>query len=240
MTTIAIVLGVAALAALFVTLTVLDAGRWRKKMDDVLLPIGFGAVLEPAHRNQMAQQLTIVNPAHRGKRLLKQLYRRKAPDGDYDILVADYYFASGSGKARGSNWMLVCLESEALRLPRTSIQTIPPNAGAMSMLLGALTRAVDLPGLRRISTGDESLDRRVHVYLEPGRSQLPIQRDLLAPLCETAGGTSLDAKGGFLALSSLGMMTDRLRQVLDPQKLLAQIQLASRLHTGIVGTTPGR
>lgn len=239
MTTIAIVLGVAALATLFVYLTVLDAGRWRKKMDDILLPIGFGAVLEAQHRQQLAQQLTIVNPGHQGKRLLKQLYRRQAPDGAYDILVADYYFASGSGKARGSNWMLVCLQSAAMRLPRTSIQTIPASSGAMAGLFGALARASDLPGLRRISTGDESLDRRVHVYLEPGRSQLPINKDLLAPLCETAGGTSLDAKGGFMALSSLGMMTDRLRQVLDPQKLLAQIHLATRLHTGIVGPATG-
>lgn len=237
MMTIAIVLGLAALATLFVALTVLDAGRWRKKMDDILLPIGFGAVLEPAHRNQMAQQLTIVNPAHQGKRLLKQLYRRKAPDGSYDILVADYYFASGSGKARGSNWLLVCLESASLRLPRTSIQTIPANAGSMTRLFGALARAIDLPGLRRIGTGDESLDQRVHVYVESGRSKLPIDKELLAPLCDCAGGTSLDAKGGFMVLSSLGMMTDRLRQVLDPQKLLAQIQLATRLHTAIAGAT---
>ncbi len=38
---IVVVLGFAAVAGLFVTLTLRNAGGWRKKLDAILLPIGF-------------------------------------------------------------------------------------------------------------------------------------------------------------------------------------------------------
>ena len=38
---VVVVLGFVAVAGLFVALTVRDAGGWRKKLDNILLPIGF-------------------------------------------------------------------------------------------------------------------------------------------------------------------------------------------------------
>lgn len=228
-----VLLGFAVVAGLFVYLTVLDAGKWRKKMDGILLPIGFEPATSDSDKALLTTALAISNPSHPGKRLLKHLYRRQSPGEEFMVFVCDVYFGSASGKARGGNWLLVCLVSQALAVPRFSIYTTPTGSGAATRLFGMLSQWVDLPGLIRITTGDPALDARFKVYVEPNRAELPISRDLLHQLGECAGGASIDAKANTLVLTSISMMADRVRQVLDPQKLQAHIQLATRIYTAV-------
>lgn len=233
MLTIAVLLGFALLAGLFVYLTVLDAGRWRKKMEHILLPIGFQPVTSEPEKATLGEQLAIVNPAHPGRRLVKHLYRRKSADGDFHVFVCDTYFASASGKARGGNWLLVGLTSSSLRLPRFSVQTIGAGSGAGVAMFGALSQLFDVPGLHRVQTGDPELDPQVRLYVEPGKTEPPVSMALLRELRNCAGGTSLEASADTLVLNSIGVMADRVRQLLDPQKIQAQIQLAIRIHTAV-------
>lgn len=233
MLTITVLLGFALVAGLFVYLTVRDAGKWRAKMDHVLLPIGFLPVMSRTEKAALGEQLASVNPAHPGRRLVKHLYRRGAEHGEFHVFVCDAYFASASGKARGGNWLLVGLTSRSLRLPRFSVQTAGAGGGVANRMFGALSQLFDMPGLHRIETGDAELDSQVHLYAEPGQTQAPLPPDLLRALRDCAGGTSLYAHADTLVLHSLGVLADRVRQVLDPQKLQAQIQLATRIHAAV-------
>ncbi len=229
--TVSILVGFALLASLFVYLTVRDAGNWRRKMEDILLPIGFAPVSVPAERAALAQSLGILQPAHTGKRLLQHAYRRPDPDGRFTLYVCDYYFGSASGRARGGNWLLVCLRSDALALARFIVHTLPAEAGAFhGRLFALLGQAIDMPGLQRLQTGDASLDQRCQVFVPTGERTLPLPAALLRSLGDVAGGANVDAGGDILILSSIGMMAERIRQVLDPQKLQALMQAATGLY----------
>ena len=232
--TVLVLLGFVLIASLLVYLTVRNAAQWRQKLDDILLPIGFAPVASPSERATLEQALSIVNTAHRGKRLLKFVYRRAESRGPSVTYVCDYYFGSGSGKARGGTWLLVCLISEALRLPRFSVHTLPESAGPTNRrLFRLLAQTREMPGLHRIPIGDAALEERFMVYAQDKHAALPLQGDLLHSLGNSAGGSSLDAGGNTLVLSNIGMMADRIRQVLDPQKLQAQIHLAGRIFTTV-------
>lgn len=231
---ILVLLGFVLVAGLFVYLTALNARQWRRKMEGILLPIGFTTVTSESERATLEQALTIVNTAHKGKRLLKGVYRHADPHGQFVTYVCDYYFGSGSGKARGGSRLLVCLMSDALALPRFSVQTLPESAGAVSRRLFALlARTMEMPDMHRIATGDDEFDRRVLVYAQDKNAALPLPRELLTWLADRAGGSSLDARANTLVLSNIDMMADRVRQVLDPQKLRAQIQLAGRIFATV-------
>jgi len=229
--TVLMLVGLALLAALFVYLTVRDADKWRRKLEDILLPIGFAPVSVPAERAALAQSLGILQPAHTRKRLLQHAYRRPDPDGRFTLYVCDYYFASASGRARGGNWLLVCLKSESLALVRFSVHTLPAEAGAInSRLFALLGQAIDMPGLQWLPTGDTALDQRCQVFVPTGERTLPVPAALLRSLGDVAGGANVDAGGDTLILSSIGMMAERIRQVLDPQKLQALMHAATGLY----------
>jgi hypothetical protein len=233
MLTAAVLLGFALVAGLFVYLTVRDAGRWRMKLEHILLPIGFLPVTSKPEKELLGEQLSIVNPAHPGRRLVKHLYRRGSAHGEFHVFVCDTYFGSASGKARGGNWLLVGLTSGALRLPRFSVHTVGAGSGLATRMFGALSQLFDVPGLQRIGTGDPELDSQVHLYAEPGQTQVPVPTALLRELRDCAGGTSLEAHADTMVLSSLGVLADRVRQVLDPQKLQAQLQLVTRIYAAV-------
>lgn len=230
--TLLVLLGFAAVAAAFFLLAVRDARKWPRKLEEVLLPMGFRPSTSEADRRMLAERLRIVQPRHQGRRLIKHLYRREEAGGGATLYVCDYHFASAGGKARGGGWTLVCLVSGALALPHFSIDTVPEAAAGMpARVFGALADALPLPpGLQHLPTGVPELDRRLHVLAEPGTSRLPLPDEALRMLATTAGGTSLDAQGDLLVLASVAMLADRVRGLLDPQKLLALMHLAGRLH----------
>lgn len=226
-----VLIGFALLAALFVYLAVRNADKWRRKMEDILLPIGFAPVSAPSERAALAQSLAIVQPAHTGKRLLKHAYRRADPDGRFTLYVCDYYFGSASGRAGGGNWLLVCLKAETLALARFSVHTLPAQAGDFhSRLFALLGQVIDMPGLQRLQTGDAALDRRHQIFVSPGERTLPVSPALLGSLGDAAGGASVDAGGDTLVLSSIDMLAERMRQTLDPQKVQALLQAATGLY----------
>lgn len=233
MMTVTVLLGFALVAGLFVYLTVRDAGKWRTKMEHILLPIGFLPVPSQPEKAALGEQLAIVNPAHPGRRLVKHLYRRESADGEYRVFVCDVYFASASGKARGGNWLLVGLTSRTLHLPHFCVQTAGASGGVANRMFSALSHLLDVPGLHRLRTGDAQLDDQVHLHAEPGQTQIPVPTELLRALRDCAGGTNLYAHVDMLVLNSLGVMADRMRQALDSQKLQAQIQLATRIYSAV-------
>lgn len=214
MLTLVVLTGFAALAGLFLYLTVLDAGRRRKKLDAILAPIGFQA-LAKAEFEPVARRLRIVHPRHTGKRLLMRLYRRPSPTGKYQLYVCDYYFASASGEASGATWLLVCLVSDVLALPRLHIESEPATPGWARSLHHVLADAMDIPGARRWLTGDEDFDRRYQIHYFEGDHPPPLPARFMALLHETPGGIDLDMAGDAVIVSSLELMADRVRRELD-------------------------
>jgi hypothetical protein len=233
MLTVTVLLGFALVAGLFVYLTVRDAGKWRAKLEHILLPIGFLPVLSKPEKAALGEQLAIVNPGHPGRRLVKHLYRRESAHGEYQVFVCDTYFASASGKARGGNWLLVGLTSNTLHLPHFCVQTAGAGGAVANRMFNALSQLFDVPGLQRLRTGDAQLDDQVQVHAEPGLAHPPLAPAMLRELRDCAGGTSLYAHADMLVLNSLGVLADRMRQVLDTQKLQAQIQLATRIYSAV-------
>lgn len=234
MVTVVVLLGFAGVAGLFVYLTVLDAGKWGRKMQDALEPTGFRQAVSKPEKAALAARLGIAHPRHMGRRLVKYLYSRPCAHGNAVLCVCDCYFASAGGKARGSNMILVCLISDALDLPRFNIDCLPsPANGPAGRLFGALSEAVEIPGMRRLRSGDEALDQRLHLYTEPAMQQLPISLELLRQLNNAQEGVALAADADMLVLSSTGMARDRVRGILDSQQLQRLLQLAIQLHTAL-------
>lgn len=227
---VVVVLGLAALASLFVYLAVRGAGGWRRKLDQILLPVGFERCESDADTAALAQRLRIVNPRHQDKRLVMHHYRRAAVDTGFTVHVCDYHFASASGKARGGNWLLVCLVSPALDLPRVSIDSVPPQSGLAARMLRSLADTLEMPGMLRVRAGTPDLDARFHVYAQDAGAVSTFLPIVLRALAQSDSGASLDASGDTLALCSVAMLADRMRQVLDSQKLLGLIELVARLH----------
>jgi hypothetical protein len=227
--TLLVLAGFATIVAVMLWLTVRGGGQWRRKLDDILLPIGFVRCDAEADKAALAQRLQIVNPRHQGKRLLMHLYRRAAPDGAYALYVADYRFASAGGRTSGGSWLITALVAPSLALPALAIHGIPQASALAARLARALGDGLELPGLRRVHTGDAALDARFQVYLAPGagaEATLPV---ILATLAGAAFTPSLDARGDILVLSSAEMAADRMRQVLDSHKLQAQLHLEHQL-----------
>ncbi len=229
-----VVLGFASIAGLFVYLTVLDAGTWRRKLDDILLPIGFQRCDAAQDKAHLAHRLQIVNRRHPGKRLLMHLYRRAAAGHDATVYVCDYHFASASGRGRGGQWLLVCLVSGTLSLPAVSIERVPGESDVAGKLFRAMANTFELPGMQRMRTGTASMDARFHVYLANTNTDTSALHALLEVLAASSTDASLDTQGDIVVLSSTSMMADRVRQVLDSQKLQGQIQLASRLYEALL------
>ncbi|OYY94836.1 MAG: hypothetical protein B7Y41_04570 [Hydrogenophilales bacterium 28-61-23] len=218
-------------AGLFFYLIVLDAGRWRKKIEAALLPIGFEACAAEDVKSELAQRLQIVNTRKPGKRLLMHLYRRSAPDGLYEIYVCDYRFGSASGKARGGQSILVCLVSKALDLPRISIESVLDASGLAGKIFQKFSDTFPLPGMEIIETGDMALDQRFRVYASAGQARniSPFVKRISSAL-RSKGGVCLDAANDGLILSSLEMGADLVRHEVDPQKLLQLIHVGIDLY----------
>jgi hypothetical protein len=230
MIVVSTLLGFSLVASLFIYLTVLDAGKWRKKIETALVPMGFEVCISKDEKASMTQRLLMVNPLHQGKRLLMHLYRRASPHGSHDLYFCDYRFASSSGKARGAQWLLVCLISRELDLPRFSINNIPETSGVVGRLYQSLSKAFPMLGLERIKTGDAEFDERFCVYADTGQVKLvlPLLEQITTAL-RAKGGTCLDAQGDCLILFSIEMNADLPLQVLDSQKLIRLINVASNL-----------
>jgi len=227
-------LGFSLVASLFIYLTVLDAGRWRKKIETALLPMGFEVCLSKEEKAALAQRLLIVNPRHQGKRLLMHLYRRVSTDGSHNLYFCDYRFASASGKTSGVQRLLICLISRELDLPRFTIDSIPETSGIAGKLFQSLSKAFPMPGLERIKTGDAEFDERFCVYADSGKVKqvLPLL-ERIATALRARGGACLDAQGDSLILSSIEMGADLPRHVFDSQKLIRLINVASNLFETI-------
>jgi hypothetical protein len=223
-------LGVSLIAGLFVYLTVLDAGRWRKKIETGLLPMGFEVCLSKEEKAALAQRLLIVNPRHQGKRLLMHLYRRASTDGSHNLYFCDYRFSSASGKARGMQLLLVCLISRELDLPRFSIDSIPETPAIIGKLFHGLSENFPMPGMERVKTGNAEHDERFRVYAAAGQIKqvLPLLERITTAL-RARGGACLYAEGDGLILSSIEMGADLVRHELDSQKLLELIHVTSNL-----------
>ena len=227
-------LGFSLVAGLFIYLTVLDAGGWRKKIETALLPMGFEVCLSGEEKATLAQRLLIVNPRHQGKRLLMHLYRRVSADGSHNLYFCDYRFASASGKARGAQLSLICLISRELDLPRFSIDGIPETSGIAGKLFQGLSETFPMPGMERIKTGDAEFDERSRVYADSGKVKqvMPLLERITTAL-RARGGVCLDAQGDSLILSSIEMGADLPRHVFDSQKLTRLINVASNLFETI-------
>ena len=229
-------LALAGFVVVVVTVLVLTArsGRqWQRKLDDILLPIGFIRCSTDAAKAALAQRLGIVNPRHQGKRLLLHLYQRTPPGGGYTLQVCDYHFASAGGRASGGGWVLVALVAPALSLPRLSITGVGTGPAMLVRLASVLDTQIEVPGMRHVQTGDDGLDRRFLVHAAEGGPGPAALHALLGVLARSGSDPSLDTGGDTLVLSSVAMMADRTRQELDSQKLQAQIHLAQQLFEAL-------
>ena len=225
--------GFVAIVVIVLALTARSGRQWQRKLDDILLPIGFSRCDTDADKAALAPRLGIVHPRHQGKRLLLHLYQRTPPGSGYTLQVCDYHFASAGGRASGGGWVLVALVAPALALPRLSITGVGTGPAMLVRLADALDTQMDVPGMRRVRTGDDALDKRFLVHAgedDPGPAAL---RALLEVLARSGSDPSLDTGGDTLVLSSVAMMADRTRQVLDSQKLQAQIHLAQQLFQAL-------
>jgi len=225
--------GFAVIVAVMLALTVRGAGQWRRQLDELLLPIGFTRCGADTDKAAIAQRLQVVNPRHAGKRLLMHLYRRDAPDGSHSIYVGDYRFASAGGRTSGGNWVIIALVAPMLDLPHLAIDGIPQDSALASRLARALTDALEMPGLQRVTTGDAGLDARFHAHADNAESSQAILPAMLALLDAAGTAPSLDAQGDTLVLSSAAMIADRMRQLLDNQKLQAQLHLGQKLFQAL-------
>lgn len=234
MTVVFTLLGFSLAVGLFLYLTVLDAGRWRKKIEAALLPMGFEICLSSEEKAALAQRLLIVNPRHQGKRLLMHLYRRVSADGSHNLYFCDYRFASASGKSRGVQLLLICLISRELDLPRVSIVSIPEAFGIAGKLFHSLSETFTLPSLERIKTGNAEFDEHFCVHADYGKVNqvLPLLERLTTNL-HAKGDACLDAQGDSLILSSIEMGADLVRHEFDSQKLLELIHVTSSLFETI-------
>lgn len=232
--------GFAVIVVLMLALVARNGRQWQRKLDDILLPIGFVRCDAKAAKTSLAQRLGIVHPRHQGKRLLLHLYQRTPPGSAYTLHVCDYHFASAGGHASGGAWLLVALVAPGLSLPRLSITGVGQGPALIGRLASALDARMAMPGMRRIETGDNALDRRFLVHAGEGDPGPAALRILLGVLARSGSDPSLDSGGDTLVLSSVAMMADRTRQVLDSQKLQAQIHLAQQLFETFRGDdTPG-
>lgn len=223
-------LGFSLVAGLFIYLTVLDAGRWRKKIETALLPMGFEVCPSKEEKTALAQRLLIVNPRHQGRRLLMNLYRRLSADGSHNIYFCDYWFASASGNAQGTQWFIICLVSRELDLPRFLIDGVLGASGTAGKLFHGLSKAFPMPGLERIKTGDAEFDKRFCIYADSGKVKQVLRIcERITPALRATGSASLDAQGDRLILSSIKMGAGLPRQTFDPQELMRLISAASNL-----------
>ncbi len=222
------VLGFAVVAGAGVALTVRSGGAWRQRLDDILLPLGF---VPCANAAQLAQHLTLLNPGHAGKRLLLHAYQRGGGGADPALYVCDYHFSSAGGRGTGGAWLVVCLVSEKLALPHVVIQALPGGSGTAARLMRTLADAMTPPGLQRVATGNPALDEGFRVYAAAGVTPPAVMLDVLS---KSTQGSCLDARGPLLALSSVGMMADRVRNELDANKLGEQLELARRMFDALV------
>ena len=228
-----VLVGFLVIVAGMLWLTLRGAGQWRHKLDDLLLPIGFVRCDGDADKAALAPRLGILNPRHTGRRLLLHLYRRDASDGRSRLYVCDYSFASGGGRTSGGQWLVVALVAPGLSLAPMSISAIPRVPALLGRLASALDARLDIPGMRRVQTGQDALDSRFFVHLADPVGDTAWLPPILALLDRAGTEPSLDAGGDTLALGSVAMMADRVRQVLDGQKLQTQLHLAQRLFDAL-------
>jgi hypothetical protein len=228
-------LGFAVIASLFVYLTVLDAGKWREKIEAVLLPIGFTVCLSKSEKAALTQTLLIVNPRHQGKRLLMHLYHRPATDDRYDLFVCDYRFASINGGESGGKRILVCLVSRELDLPRFSIDSIPEAPAILGRLYHGLSETFPIPGMERVKFANAEHDEHFHVHAASGQIKqvLPILERIPTALRQRAC-VCIDAEGDSLVLSSIEMDAALIRHEFDSQKLLYLIHVTVKLFETLI------
>ncbi len=91
-----------------------------------------------------------------------------------------------------------------------------------------------MPGLERIKTGDAEFDERFCVHADSGQvKQVSPLLEGITMTLRAGGDTCLDAQGDNLILSSIEMSADLPRHVLDSQKLIRLINVASNLFETI-------
>lgn len=89
--------------------------------------------------------------------------------------------------------------------------------------------------MHRIASGDPALDAHFVVRLGTGVSHSTWIQPALELLARSGAEPSLDAEGDTLVLGSIALQADRVRQVLDGQKLQALMHLADQLHRRLGG-----
>ncbi|MBL8338164.1 MAG: hypothetical protein JNM97_15455 [Rhodoferax sp.] len=233
-----LVVGFAAVVGGMLVLMARGAAQWRRKMDDLLLPIGFEHCDDDAEKAALAQRLGIVNPRHQGKRALARLYQRRLADGATRLFVGDYHFGSAGGRTSGGTWLIVALVAPGAAWPRLSITAVPRVPALLGRLASTLDRQLAIPGLRRVQTGQAALDARLLVHAGqdgPPPAQL---LKVLDRLQRCGAEPSLDCGGDTLVLTSVSMLAERVRQQLDGQKLLALIHLAQPIQEALQAGQP--
>lgn len=225
-----LVLGFAAVVGGMLALMARSARQSRRKMEDLLLPIGFERCDDAADKAALAQRLRILNPRHQGKRALGTLYQRRQAGGATRLFVGDYHFGSGGGRTTGGTWLIVVLVAPGAVWPRLSVTTVPRVPALLGRLASTLDRQLAIPGLRQVRTGQAALDERflVHAGRDGPQSQQWIQ--VLDRLARCGAEPSLDCGGDTLVLTSVSMQAERVRQQLDGQKLLALIHLTQPIQ----------
>jgi nucleotide-binding universal stress UspA family protein len=187
--TLIVLTGFAALAGLFLYLTVLDADRRRKRLDAILAPIGFQP-LEKAEFEPVAKRLRIVRPRHVGKRLLMRLYRRPSPAGGYQLYVCNLIVMGARGRSARQGLLLGSVSRAVLADSATPVLLLrrarPLPAGQLKVALAyddsADSRAaLDYVLAQRALFGPEFTLQLVHVV-----DEVPIQvRTALPNLAST-------------------------------------------------------
>ncbi len=218
-----IILGFIALIAFMFFIMIRGATRWGTELGEILASLGLYD--SPEDKDVLAPHLKIVNERHSSKRLIMHLYRYTSIDKDYKLYFCDYRFSSASGKASGSQQLVVCLISKKLTLPRFTIEPIPQQTGTTGKILRAIANAFPLPGLHTVQTTNPSFNQRYTLYVAKEQTQTKFLPDTITNRLISSEGIYLDAKNDTLTLRSLDVDYRKL----DTQNISDLISLAKKL-----------
>lgn len=215
----------------FIYLTFLSAKKANEKLTADLKSLGFNPCLDKTTKDHVAKYLLIANTRHRGNRLLMNLYQ-KSTSQDYDLFFCDYRFASGSGRARGVEALLVCMVSKKLNVPRLTIDSVPQGPEFLTKLFDTLSAGFDFPDVKKIDASVLGLSDKFRVYVDPAQtSQIASIKDAFASVFSSKPGVCLDAKGGVLIFSDVNIAADKVsNKPLDLLKVSRLISAAQSLH----------
>lgn len=232
---ILIVIGFMMFAGFLVFLTILNAKQAEEKLTKSLIDLGFKKCLDKSIFEHVSQELCIVNSRHQDKRLLMKLYAKDDQNKDVKIYLCDYYFASGSGRARGGNAILICFIFQNLHLPRFTLESTPEGSPMLLKMFEMISNAMPFPDLKRMDTAQFGFNQNFNVYSQStnGIDVVAIKEPIVTTF-KSHSGICVDAKDGTIILSDIQMRANQVgNKPLDVNKVKELVQIGVQFRDNI-------